>query len=165
MVILKNMRKYLTVIIAFVAVGAFDYFTGYEVSSYPIYLIPIFLAFFNLGATAGYVACAIAVGMWATFDILDGHQLGYIRFWNGACRLLIYALFVYGLSVYYRTIAAHRKRLAAVYRLLPMCHGCGKILWKDGTWKSPKEALDLTVDAPLECPLCSEIKHESHSTT
>jgi hypothetical protein len=95
--------------------------------------------------------------MWVWIDYLNGHMFEFeaMRYWNSLARLLIYAMFVYGLSVYAKTVETHRKRLEAYRRLVPMCHGCGKILWKDGTWKTPEETMEDTIDEVPECPDCA----------
>jgi len=152
--------KLLTSVASLAAVGAFDYLTGYDVSSYPAFLIPIFLGFFNFGKIGGYVACVLSVLTWGVLDYLNGHQVVFeVRFWNGMCRLLIYGLFVYGLSLYVKTVNIHRQRLEDIRRMLPMCHGCGKILWKDGTWKTPEEVLELADAEVVECPDCGRTSH------
>ncbi len=84
-----------------------------------------------------------------------------IRFWNAFSRLFIYSLFVYGVSVYVKTQEVHRQRLEAMRRLIPMCHGCGKIFWKDGTWKTPREALEAANREIAECPDCAPEAHRN----
>jgi len=160
------LKKALFCAACFAAVGMFDYLTGYEVSSYPMYLMPIFLVFFNFGKVGGYIACVVTSVTWAMLDAADGHRYTHevFLYWNAAARLIIYLLFVYGLSVYVKTIAVHRQRLEDVRRLIPMCHGCGRILWKDGTWKTPQEALE-SADADIpECPDCAlaELEQAKH---
>jgi hypothetical protein len=139
------------------AVMFFDYFTGYEVSSYPAYLMPIFLAVFYFGRTGGYVACVVAVLAWAFIDYLNGHTYSHeaLLLWNALSRFGVYLIFVYGLSLYTKTVEVHRQRLAEMRRLMFMCHGCGKVLWKDGRWISPEEAFELTDAESPECPDCA----------
>jgi hypothetical protein len=141
---------------AFSVVLAFDYFTGYEVTSYPVYLFPILLTFFYFGKWGGYLACLVSTVFWIATDISTGHYFSneLFRYWAGASRLGIYLVFVYGLSIYTKTVATHRRRLEEMRRLVPMCHGCGKILWRDGMWKTPQEVLALTRPASPECPDC-----------
>ncbi|MGH8047105.1 MAG: hypothetical protein ACREKL_07655 [Chthoniobacterales bacterium] len=154
---LNWLRKTLVCFALFAAVGAFDYFTGYEVSSYPMYLMPIFLTFFNFGKTGGYVAALIAIVMWYVIDAANEHHYSHevLRVWNAASRFIVYLLFVYGISVYTKTVAVHRRRLAALRQLIPMCHGCGRVFGSDGEWRSPEEAAEFTVHDVPECPNCS----------
>lgn len=142
----------------FAGVAAFDFLTGYEVSSYPVYLLPIFLAFFNFGKVGGYLACVIAIGLWTVIDIANHHLFSheFLRYWNAGSRLMVYMLFVYGLSIYVKTVDVHRRRLEDMRRLIPICHGCGKIRWVDGTWKTPREVLREAGGRPPECPSCAK---------
>jgi hypothetical protein len=157
--------KLASVAAAFVFVGWLDFATGYEVTSFPLYLLPIGLAFFHFGKAGGYLAVLVATGCWFTNDFLTGHNYASeaIRYWNAGARLLIYGLFVYGLSLYTKTLATHRERVEQLRRVMPMCHGCGKLLWKDGTWKTPQEALDAAKAGDLpECPACAELGKTGH---
>ncbi len=152
-----NIIKLATIFVLFAAVVAFDYLTGYEVTSYPVYLLPIMLAFFYFGRWGGYVASVVATAMWAITDIMNGHVLSneLFRYWNAASRCGIYMLFVYGLSVYAKTVAVHRKRVEALQRLIPLCHGCGKIYGADGEWKTPEDLFAMAGGENPECPECS----------
>jgi hypothetical protein len=151
------LSKLLICLLLLSAVGAFDYLTGYEISSYPVYLMPLFLAFFYFGKTGGYVVAVISVVMWAVLDIADGHQYMHdiSRYWAAFSRLGIYVMFVYGLSIYVKTVAVNRQRLESLRQLISMCHGCGRILWRDGTWKTPEEILEEPLAEVPECPTCA----------
>jgi len=160
----RSFRKALGCALLFASFGALDYVTGYEVTSFPLYLVPIALSFFYFGKMGGYLAVIAVTALWLTNDFLTGHtyQIEVVRYWNAGARLLIYGLFVYGLSLYAKTLAAHRRRVEDLRRILPMCHGCGRILWKDGIWKLPAEALaaaESEGDELPECPGC--VKAES----
>jgi hypothetical protein len=158
-----NLSKFLVCAVLLAAVGLFDYLTGYEISSYPIYLMPIFLSFFYFGKKGGYLVCVLSIVMWTFIDIINGHVFSHeiVRYWAAGSRLAIYLMFVYGLSVYVKTVAVHRQRLEGLRRLISMCHGCGRVHWKDGTWKTPEEALELSDTEVPECPECSAIRKES----
>ena len=153
-------RDILTCIVAFLAVVLVDYATGYEVSSFPLYLLPIVLTMFYFGPKIAFVVVIISVTAWTLNDILTGHTYAHeaIRYWNASARLLVYSLVVYGLGVYLRTLDAHRKRIEDLRKLLPVCATCGKIMWKDGTWKTPQEILESveTVHHAVDCPACEK---------
>lgn len=139
--------------------SAFDYFTGYEVTSFPVFLLPILWATFQFGKVGGYAISLISTAIWALINTVDGHVYSaeIYRFWAIGSRLLVYLVFVYILSTYLRSLAVHRRRLEDLRAVMPMCHGCGKILWQDGTWKTPEQTL-AAVDGRLpECPECEEV--------
>ncbi len=54
-----------------VLAAGFDYFTGYEVTSFPIYLLPILLSTFYFGKAGGYIAVFVASGCWVANDYLS----------------------------------------------------------------------------------------------
>jgi hypothetical protein len=155
---MKPLRSIVFIIILFAAVFLLDWKTGYEVSSFPVYLLPIGMAFFNFGARGGYIAALIGAALWTWSDILSGHPYAHelLRYENGAMRLLVYVIFVYGMSLYSETVAVHRRRLEETRRLIPICHGCGKILCSDGKWRMPEEALRIGAEVVPECSDCTE---------
>ena len=155
-----KLRNILTCIVAFFAVVLVDYATGYEVSSFPLYLLPIVLSVFYFGPKIAFVVVIISVTAWTANDILTGHTYAYeaIRYWNAFARLLVYSLAVYGLAVYLTALNTHRKRIEDLRKLLPICTTCGKIMWKDGTWKTPQEILESveSVQHTVDCPTCEK---------
>lgn len=139
------------------AVAGFDYWTGYELSSSPVYLIPVALSFFNFGNVGGYVVAVVAAVAWTLIDKWSGHVYAreYLRWETGFSRFVVFALAVWGLSLYRKTVETHRARLEALRQLLPMCHECGCIRISTGEWKTPEELLAMAPQKPLECPPCS----------
>ena len=140
-------------------VSAFDYLTGYEVTSFPVFLLPILLATFQFGKVGGYGMCVISTAIWAGIDATNGHTYSheFYRYWSVGSRFLVYLVFVYILTAYLRTVAVHRRRLEDLRAVMPMCHGCGKILWRDGTWKTPEEVFAAADGQLPECPECEKL--------
>ncbi len=163
---MNRFRDILTCLVVLLAVTFFDYATGYEVSSFPLYLIPIVLTVFYFGAKIGFGTVVVVTAVWTTNDFLTGHVYSYeaIRYWNAAARFVVYGLVVYGLSVYMKALAAHRRRVEDLRRLLPICSTCGKIMSKDGTWKTPQEILSL-VDKPGHSQGSSGCDHKPMTNT
>ena len=157
----RPVRKALSCLVLLAIVAWIDYITGYEVSSFPLYLPPILLTLFYFGKWGGFLMSLATVVSWFIVDVQTGNHYTSeaIRYWNAFSRLLIYGLLVYVFSVYMESIAVHRQRIEAIRRLIPMCHGCGKIFWKDGTWKTPEEALEATSQEMAECPDCAPEPH------
>jgi hypothetical protein len=152
------LTKFLTCAAVFGLVAAFDNFTGYEVTSFHVYLIPIGLAFFYFGKKGGYLACVVAVAIWGANDLATGHVYPnvWLLIWGLFSRFLVYLLLVYGLSVYAKTVRVHRRRVEELERLLPLCHGCGRVLSSTGEWKTPEQVLEEEGDKLPECPDCAQ---------
>jgi hypothetical protein len=158
------LRKLIFLVLIFAVVFLFDWQSGYELSSFPIYLLPIGIAFFNFGRRGGYIAATVSAVLWTWSDLLSGHPYTHevLRYENGAMRLLVYLIFVYGLSLYSETVAVHRRRLEETRRLIPICHGCGKVLCGDGVWRRPEEALKVGENSLPECPTCTAQEGTHH---
>ncbi|HVE16527.1 MAG TPA: hypothetical protein VNB29_07310, partial [Chthoniobacterales bacterium] len=101
-------------------------------------------------------AVVLATALWLITDLRSGHVYMHevARYWNGSARLIIYGLFVYGLSLYTKTVEANRKRLEEMRALIPICHNCGKIFASDGTWLPIEEAVKQSLKVGRECPDC-----------
>lgn len=157
---MNKLRDILTCLIAFVAVTIVDYSTGYEITSFPLYLIPIVLTVFYFGPEIAWIMVVCSTIAWSVNDYLTGNVYSYegVRYWNIFVRFITYALAVYGLGVYHATLETHRKRLDNLRRLLPICSSCGKIMWKDGKWKTPEEILETVESAQnsIDCPTCKK---------
>jgi len=153
---LSPFRNAFTCAILFAVFGALDYMTGYEMTSFPLYLLPISLSFFYFGKTGGYLAVVVASGLWFLNDFLTGHtyEVEIVRYWNALARVLIYGIFVYGLSLYAKTVETNRRRMDDLRAIIPMCHGCGKIFAADGTWLPIEDAMEKMSQINQECPGC-----------
>src|SRR5512147_1130606 len=76
-------------------VGYVDVVTGYEVSVFPLYALPIGLAVFFFGVQAGIAAAGAAGLAWAWADVTTGHVYSkpWIIYFNAGSRLVFF-LFV-----------------------------------------------------------------------
>lgn len=146
--------------VAVLACGCIDYITGYEVSVFALYLLPIGLGvrlFGTWGGSVVAVACAIA---WLVADQLAGHRYGqpWFGYWNALHRLFLFLCVVVGIR-YARIAMATGGRLGAeVEKPLPLCTQCHRVGAENGHWQRLESYLGERVGAqPLRkvCPDCA----------
>lgn len=70
-------------------IAVLDYVTGYEVALSLFYLIPIAIAAWEVGLTAGLVFSVASAATWGAVDYASGHQYSAvsIHVWNSVIRL------------------------------------------------------------------------------
>jgi len=125
-------------ILLILMVAAGDYFVGTEVSFSIFYLLPISVAAWYGGRTAGYGASMVSSIAWLANDLWIGHRAYsavWIPYWNATMRLMIFLVVV--------TLLAH---------------------WKEAliTAFSARQELDRTRRKQLELKdqLLSNVSHE-----
>ena len=81
-------------------VGVIDYSTGYETSFSIFYLLPVSLASWYLGNTAGVFVSTVSAATWLTADLTSGHHYSNaaIPVWNAAVRLGFFLITSYLLA-------------------------------------------------------------------
>jgi hypothetical protein len=160
----ESIRGYLTLASILSAVFAFDWLTSYEVSVGPMYLLVVGYSRWQLGLRAGVVTAIICPILWAWADYGAGHRFSHnwILVENAAVRLCTYSLTVAAVSLYKRTLEAHRRRLAMLERLLSVCPGCGAIGVNEGGWRKASEFHDAASSVYTLCPTCTAA-HQSNA--
>lgn len=73
-------------------VTTLDYITGFEVSFFIFYSVPIILASWYLGRKYGIITAFTCIVGWAVADYLAGHTYShpFIPYWNGTSRLVFF---------------------------------------------------------------------------
>lgn len=95
------------------AIAGVDYLTGYEISLFVAYLVPIFLATWALGRLTGALVACLAVGLWLV--AFASHPLSpYLLVWEALLQFTVYIVFVIVLDRLKIAIAHADERFAAV---------------------------------------------------
>lgn len=138
--------------------------SGWEISLFPLYAVPIGLAVWFFGGRAGYAAAVLAAVIWLWADVAAGHV--YSRPWivyvNTASRLmffLIAALAADGLVKRHRARAVEGKSLPAV---IPVCTGCGKVSDRNGYWWDMRVYVREHADPAVRTKLCNDCAREAY---
>lgn len=161
-----SMRRYLNLVVLLGAVFTFDLLTSYEVSVGPLYLLIVVYARWQLGLRAGLLTALICPVLWALADYWAGHRFSHmwILFENAGVRFVTYNLIVAAVSLYKKTLEAHRRRLAMLERLLSVCPGCGAIGVNEQGWRKASEFHQDSPPIYNLCPTCAAA-HQTDGTS
>jgi diguanylate cyclase (GGDEF)-like protein len=93
-------------------IGAIDYLTGYELGVSAFYLIPVALLAWGAGMWPGLIGSLAGALVWGFVDMKSGHIYSstFIIYWNGATRLVIFAVMSLLLSFLKQSIRHEREQ-------------------------------------------------------
>jgi len=101
-----------------IVIGFFDYITGYEVTFFPFYSIPILLmVWFGNTKSAILISILSAVAWWCA-DTATGHVYSreWLREWDTIVRFMFFCLVVYAGSFFRQSRDANRARIDLLER-------------------------------------------------
>src|SRR5208282_3479056 len=77
-------------------IGFLDYITGYEISFYVFYLIPVFFAVWRVGVPFAVVISILSVMTWLCSNIAAGLRFSnwFVPVWNSTVAIIFYLLVV-----------------------------------------------------------------------
>jgi hypothetical protein len=149
------------------AVALLDVLTGYEAGVSSLYLVPVALASWTAGRTAGIFVSVICAGALLGADLKSGHKYTYafIPVWNAAV-ILSFFIVVTSLVTSHRRLeeqqeARLQKAIASVKTLrglLPVCAWCKKIRDDHGYWNEVEAYIAAHSEADFThgiCPDCA----------
>ena len=153
-------RAWVLVVLSMALSGYVDLITGFEVSVFLLYTVPVGLATRWLGIMAGMASALVATGIWVWADIQSGHA--YSQHWflyiNAFNRFACFALTVLAVSY----LSAKYQRLSAKVQAfsgeIPECTQCHRIGAPDGYWRTLEQHLADFGGAHLRhkvCPDCA----------
>ncbi len=150
-----------------------DQATGYEVSVFLLYMLPVALATRWMGVAGGVLTAMLATVLWVWADIHSGHR--YSQTWflyvNAANRMACFMLTV--AAIHY--VRARRRALLARVRALTgdmnVCNTCQRVGADDGYWRPFENYLIEVAHADVHhkvCPDCARrqyarASYRSHS--
>lgn len=152
--------KGLTVGVALAATAWVDFRTGYEVSVFLLYTLPVALATAFFGVAGGLWIVLASTGLWMGMDHLAGHQYTHLWIWfvNAANRMVCFALAV-GVVTWVRFSRSVRaRRFRHLTGRVPVCTQCSRLGAKDGYWRQGDAYLqEFAGVQPLSkvCPDCA----------
>lgn len=153
------------VALTMLCVGYIDISTGYEVSVFLLYTIPVALATRLIGPVAGSISAVVASGVWVWADVASGHT--YSRDWilyiNAANRLAYFLLTVAAIRFLQGRYRALRRQIEAFSGEIPMCSQCHRIGGHDGYWRSPEDHLTEFGGADIHHKACPDCARRSYA--
>jgi len=130
---------------------------GYDVSLFPLYMLPVAAFSWSMGLRGAIVSVLLATGLWYLGGVITGYSYSssWIVYYNTGARGVVFAMVGIFIILFKRVVEQHRQRMEAMRALLNVCHGCGSLQGSDGRW-IPFEQLTVPRSRPVcECPRCS----------
>jgi hypothetical protein len=158
----------LSCIASVMLVGFIDYVTGYELSFFVFYFIPISIGAWMLGSRRAYQLVALSTAIWFVAEWYTGHPYSgmLVYVWNGLIRFIAFftAGFavsrIQGLLAEERQIAKELKdaleQVRTLSGLLPICSWCKKIKNDRGYWQKIEEYIQQHSDVQFSHGLCQD---------
>lgn len=154
-------RRHLAwVVLSLAAVGYVDAVTGYEVSVFLLYTVPVALATRRLGTAAGLLTAVAATAVWVLADMRSGHV--YSRAWilyvNAFNRMVCFVLAVAAIRYLRARQLALLRQIEAFSGQMAACGQCHRLAGADGYWRSVDDYLREFGGAELHqkvCPDCA----------
>jgi glucose-6-phosphate-specific signal transduction histidine kinase len=135
------------VIAVIVVVGVLDWITGYEVSFYIFYIIPIAFAAWNINIKGAMVAAFLSGIVWSIADIFAGHIYSsiWLEDWNTWSRFISFIAIGWTIARIRQQLDNERQiaeklrkaisEIKVLETFLPICAECKKIRDKEGEWQ------------------------------
>lgn len=113
-----------------------DFSTGYEVSVFLLYVIPVAMATRFFGARAGGLLAVVSTAAWMAVDRWSGHQYSQDWIWyvNALNRMMCFVLAIWAISYFQSRQQLLKQRLSAFNGAIPMCTQCHRLGAEDGYW-------------------------------
>jgi hypothetical protein len=111
-----------TILVVFVLfMGAVDYATGYYLSFFVFYFIPIALVASRYGVNAAYAISVLCAVTWFTSDHFSGHLYprAWMGIWNMSIRLVAFLVVSYTIARIRLLLASAQKEVKTLQGFLP----------------------------------------------
>jgi len=128
-------------------IGTLDFWTGFEVSLSPWYLVPILLVAWYAGRSYGFIVAAVSAVVWLWADLAAGHiyQNPLVPYWKTVAifgEFLVAAILADQLKQDFETKDRLVKELSeamvnikVLRGLIPICAWCKEIRDDSGYWQ------------------------------
>lgn len=163
-------RPVLLVLLTSLACGWVDYITGYELSVFALYALPVILATRFFGLTGGVASSILCTAIWIAADIGAGHPhaLWWMVYWNGLHRCIFFVCVALAFHHARASLRAKTRSPNALLNTLPVCTQCQRIAAKDGHWHRLESYLcEHAGTPPLHkvCPDCARARYARAGST
>jgi hypothetical protein len=161
----KRMRHVALIALSLALSGAVDMLSGYEVSVFLIYTVPVALATRLMGRGAGVLTALLATAVWVWADVASGHT--YSREWilyiNAANRMACFLLTVAALHHVRSRQQALVRRLDALIGEVPVCTQCHHVGADDGYWRPFESYLTDFCGATVQHKVCPDCARRAYA--
>lgn len=161
----RHLRHLALVIGSLALIGYVDAVTGYEVSLFLLYTIPVALATRYLGTRGGVLTAVAATGVWVWADASSGHAYSqpWILYVNAFNRMVCFLLAVGALRYVRDRGRAWQRRIDAFTGEVPLCTQCHRVGDGVGYWRSPEEHLREFGGADIHHKVCPDCARRAYA--
>jgi glycosyltransferase involved in cell wall biosynthesis len=129
-------RSWSIAIALLLSVAYLDYITGYEVTVFVFYTLPIAYAAWNISGIAGFIFAIGSTAAWLASDLSAG--LHYSHRWmlweNAAMRLTLFLGVSFSFQWLKRLLQVEKRRAEQFEKMLSTCSKCHRICDGQGMW-------------------------------
>jgi len=151
----------IAVVLASLAMSVYiDIVTGYEVSVFLLYTVPVALGTRWLGNAMGAAMAVSGTALWMWADKVSGHAYSHEWFLYVNAITRMFCFFLTMVAVRY--VMAQKREIATLLRAfsgdVPVCQQCDRIGADDGYWRSVESYLIEFGEAQVHhkvCPDCA----------
>lgn len=153
-------RPLACVLISLAGVGYLDAVTGYEVSVFLLYTVPVALATRWMGTFGGLMTAAAATAVWVLADQHSGHTYSHewILYVNAFNRMMCFILAVAAIRYLRARQRDLLRQIEAFSGQMAACGQCHRLSGSDGYWRSVDDYLREFGGAEVHqkvCPDCA----------
>jgi uncharacterized membrane protein YfcA len=148
----------LCVVLAVMTIGAGEGFTGYEVSFFVFYFIPVAWTVRHINPQAAYWISVLCVIVWLFVDRYSGHVYTqkWIEWWNAGIRLAAFFVVAYLVARLQKRLVNAKQEIKILSGLLPICVSCKQIRDDNGYWHQIESYIATHSDAKFTHGLCKK---------
>jgi hypothetical protein len=159
----RKTRTFLLAAAMLAAIAWVDYVTGYEVSVFLLYLIPIWWVTRSVNLPSGLLFCLLSavVLRWADYKSGRHFSRDWIYLERGVTVFINFTVIALYVHTFNKKLAHAKIKVRQLEGILPICMVCHRIMGKDGTWGDLNTYLQEHTAAEVEkrvCPHCSGAK-------
>lgn len=160
-----RVRQFLVVLTAISLCGWVDYSTGYEVSVFALYALPIILSVRSFGLFGGCLSAFLCSLVWIAADVGTGHQYAqwWVVYWNALHRFIFFLCVGVGFHYTRAALGTKSRSLSAFTGPLPVCTQCHRVGAKDGHWLRFESYLCEHAGVQPLSKVCPDCARESYA--
>jgi hypothetical protein len=150
------------VAVSVLVLGTIDCATGYNLSFFVFYFIPVAVVASRHGAKAAYAISLLCAATCFISDWLGGHPYPspWMGYWNAAARFAAFVVVAHTIARIRVLLASAQNEVKTLQGFLPICAKCKKIRDDKGYWQQIEAYISKHADVTFSHGLCEQCAAE-----